>query len=244
MKFKPKIIRGFSSAVYLYARYLRENHIEGIKPKAVITTAEVLFEHQRKLIEEVFNCNVYDGYGSRETSLSAQQCEAKDGYHISDENSIVEFLKDGEAVSPGESGEIIITDLHNQVMPWIRYAIEDLGTPMDEECSCGRKLSMMKSIEGRMNDIIVTPDGRRIRMPAYLFGNMEGIREIQFRQHAKNQLSVDIVKSGEFSDIEVERFLGQMKQHLGNDIGIELRFVDEIQKSSSGKKRFIISDIK
>ncbi len=243
--FKPKVLRGFTSAVYLFAKYVSEHRIKGIQPKSVITTAENLYDFQRKKIEETFGCPVYDGYGSRETSLSAQQCEAKDGYHISEENSIVEFLKDGEPVSPGESGDIVITDLHNQVMPWIRYSIEDVGRPAGEKCSCGRTLSMIKSIEGRIHDIIVTPDGRRVpgEFFPHLFKDVTGIKEYQIYQGSKDGLSVFIVRDSAFSEKEASYLLRHMREYLGSQIAIEMKYVDEIAKSPSGKRRFTISAV-
>jgi len=219
--------------------------IKGISPQSIITTGENLFDYQRKLIEETFECEVYDGYGSRETSLSCAECEERNGYHISDENSIVEFLKDGEPVSAGESGEIIITDLHNLVMPWLRYRIEDIGTYQNEKCNCGRNLSIMSSIDGRIHDIIITPDGRRIpgEFFPHLFKDVSGIEEYLIHQKIKDKLSVIIVKNERFNQPELDYLIKYMKEYLGEDIEMNIVFTDKIEKPESGKRRFTISEV-
>ena len=245
IQFKPKILRGFTSALYLFSKYVSENQIKGIEPKAIITTAENLFDFQRKAMEETFGCPVYDGYGSRETSLVAHECQAREGYHISEENSIVEFLKDGEPVSSGESGEIVITDLHNLVMPWLRYSIGDMGTPKDEACCCGRTLALMNSIEGRIHDIIVTRTGQRLpgEFFPHLFKDVNGIREYRIIQHNIGSLDIEIVRTVEFSDTDLQYLLKHMRTYLGDGIEINVHYPEVINWPESGKRRFTVSEV-
>ncbi len=243
--FKPKIIRSFSGAMYVFAKFVSEHDIKGIEPESIITTAENLFDFQRKKIEDTFGCSVYDGYGSRETSLIAHECEHHRGYHISDENSIVEFLKNDKPVTFGESGEIIITDLHNLVMPWLRYSIGDMGTPKDEKCSCGRALSMMTSIDGRVHDFIVTPSGQRLpgEFFPHLFKDVNGIREYRIVQKKIEELEVEIVRTSDFTDSDFQYLLTHFHEYLGDDIDIEVKFPNSIDWPESGKRRFTISEV-
>jgi phenylacetate-CoA ligase len=245
IEFKPKIMRGFTSALYIFSKYVSENQIKGIEPKAIITTAENLFDFQRKKIEETFNCPVYDGYGSRETSLVAHECASREGYHISEENSIVEFLRNDEPVSAGESGEIVITDLHNQVMPWLRYSIGDMGTSKDEMCSCGRTLSLMDSIDGRIHDTIVTQSGRRLpgEFFPHLFKDVNGIKEYRIIQRKIESLDVEIVKTNNFTDNDLQYLLKHMKTYLGDEIEINVRYPKVINWPESGKRRFTVSEV-
>jgi len=245
-KFKPKVLRGYASALHTFSNFVQNNNIQGIKPLAIVTTAENLFDFQRRNIEETFNCKIFDAYGSRETSLIAHECEARDGYHISDENSIVEFLdKNNEPVAPGESGRIVITDLHNMVMPWIRYEIGDMGTPTDEKCSCGRTLSMMKSIDGRVHDMFITPDGRRIpgEFFPHLFKDVDGITEYRLTQKSREKIVVEIVKSKKFKDADVQYLLKHMKEYLGEKVEFEFVYLDRIEWPESGKRRFTVSEV-
>ena len=161
-KFKPKQLNTYASVIFLFSEYLKKEGINSIKPNAILTTADMLYNHQRKTIEDIFDCNVFDYYSGRDTTLMAAECSEHFGYHLSIENAVVEFIKENEHVSPGETGKIIITDLCNYAMPFIRYEIGDLGTPSDERCSCGRNLPIMKSLKGRIFDFITTPDGKYI----------------------------------------------------------------------------------
>jgi len=134
---------------------MQKNGIDNIKPKAILTTADMLYDYKRKTIEHIFDCDVFDNYSGRDTTLQAAECSEHFGYHLSIENAVVEFVKENEDVYPGETGKIIITDLCNYAMPFIRYEIGDLGVPSDENCPCGRKLPIMKSVKGRILDTII-----------------------------------------------------------------------------------------
>lgn len=245
-RFKPRVIRASPTSGFLFARYVAEHDIRSIEPKSIITASENLFPHQRKLIEETFRCPVYDWYGSRETSLVAHECEERCGYHISDENSIVEFIKDGEPVSPGESGEIVITDLNNYVMPWIRYRIEDMGTPTEERCNCGRHLSMMSKIDGRTTDYFLTRSGRRLPGPllTLIFKDVENVRQFQLVQRRMDSIVVKVVRENAFTERDAKTLIDIVKRYVGDDVDVSIEYMERIDPAKSGKRRFIISEVK
>jgi phenylacetate-CoA ligase len=245
-KFQPKIIRGYSQAIYLLAKYIEKNNIEGIRPDAVLTTAETLFSHQRKIIEQQFGCRVFDGYGGGEAPSAAYECEEHHGYHISSENFIIEIIKNGEAVSPGESGKIVITNLNNTIMPFLRYEMGDVGAFSDETCTCGRGLPLLKTIEGRMNDIIVTPEGKFVHSYLFsaIFKDYTSIHQFQVIQNETDSISIRVVKNDQFTDTDFNHIISSIQQVLGNRMKIHIEFVDEIPVlSGSGKRRFVISTV-
>ncbi len=244
-EYKPKVVRAYASSIYTFAKYAKENNIDDLHIKTVITTAEKLFDIHRETIEATFGCTVYDGYGNRETAFGAHQCEEVDGYHIYEENSIVEFVKDGEVVSEGESGDILITDLRNTAMPWLRYQIGDLAEPMDDACPCGRTLSLIKSIEGRVHDVIVTPDGKRVpgEFFPHLFKDVGGIREYRIFQKERSRLLVEIVRTPAFTEGGLQYLIKHMKEYLGSQIEIKIDFPDHIDWPESGKRMYTISEV-
>ena len=242
-RFKPQTIIAYASAANLFAWYLHDRGIDNVKTRVAITQAEKLFPEQRQLIEEVLNCEVFDFYGSREVSTIAAECPQHGGYHISAENIVLEFIKDNEPVSPGETGKILVTDLHNYAMPFIRYENGDLGVPSGERCSCGRGLPLIHSIEGRATDVLVIGN-KFISSPSLtlLFKNLP-VKQYQLVQEAENEIIIKIVKTAEFIDKDAEQLLKMIRTYVGSDVELNLQSVSVIPPAVSGKHRFIISKV-
>ncbi|RLI78387.1 hypothetical protein DRP05_07380 [Archaeoglobales archaeon] len=241
---KGKIIRGFASSMYLISRLIKGRGIGEVpEPTAIMTTGDTLFPHYRETIESVFNCELFDGYGGESTPI-AFECEEHSGYHLCDESVIVEFLKNGEEASPGELGSIVFTNLDNFAMPFIRYKVNDVGVK-GEDCSCGRGLSLMKSVEGRNTDIVVTPSGRFIVVQffANLFKYLEGVNQFQVIQDEIDKLEVRIVINERFRDSDEEYIFSKLKDQVGEDMDLIIKFVKSIPPTKSGKRRFVISNV-
>lgn len=241
LKFKPKIVKGYASAVDLFARFLKHEKIE-LNPEAVITTCEKLFDHQRKRIENVFGCDVFDSYGSREVEEIATECKEHVGYHIASENVVIEFTKNGEHVAPGETGSILVTNLCNYAMPFIRYEIGDLGKPSNEICPCGRGLPLLNSVEGRIVDVIVTPEKFVSPVNLSLIFKDPSVRQFQIIQKRDKKIVVKIIKGTGYTSKDTKYIIDMLRRYLGN-IEIALEFVDSIPQTESGKTRLVISEI-
>jgi len=250
-RFKPRIIRGYASSVFMVAEHLKENHIVDVRPTAVITAAETLHASMRKTIEDAFECPVFDYYGTREIGAIAAECQEHKGYHISAENVVVEFERDGEPVAPGEKGTMLMTDLRNFGMPLIRYKIGDVGVPSEEPCCCGRGLPMMSSIEGRVSDFMAFYDKESGRVkpvgpiyPVIMSAVMHlPIENCQVIQNALNKLVVAIVKGNGYSQRHTEFLVEYIKRYLGSEIEIEIEFVNYIPPLKSGKRSNFISKL-
>lgn len=242
--FKPKVINAYASAIYLMAQYMKKGRIEDIRPKAILTSCEMLFDYQREVIERVFGCEVFDYYSGRDTTLQAGECPEHSGYHLAIENAVIEFVKDNEHVALGEFGKIIITDLSNYAMPFIRYEIGDLGVPSDEMCSCGRGLPLMEKVAGRVTDIITTKEGKHIHGEffTHLFYDTKGIKQFQFIQKTKDYAILRIVKGEKYSQKELDTIIEKIYEQCG-DMKIDVEFVESIPLTISGKYRFTISEV-
>jgi len=245
-KFRPKMIRGFASTLYLFANFLERNDINYVTPNSVLSTAEYIPDYQKKYISEQFNCEVFDNYSSREFSIG-QDCKEHMGFHISVENVVLECIKnDGEPVV-SEPGRFIVTDLANYAMPLIRYENGDMGTLTDEMCTCGRGLPLIKSLSGRTSELIITPDDRMLTgafFPHLFKDVLDGIKEYQIIQEKKDKLKLKLIKTENYSEKHLKYVLGNIKKYTGEDMEIDVEFVDEIPLARSGKRRAIISKIK
>jgi len=190
-RFKPKVINTYASVIFTFSEYIKKMGIDTIKPAAILTTSDMLYDYKRKSIERAFNCEVFDYYSGRDTTLQAAECSEHFGYHLSIENAVVEFMKENEHVAPGETGNLIITDLCSYAMPFIRYEIGDLGTPSDEKCPCGRNLPIMKSLNGRTYDYILTSDRRLLSGLFFhhilVHYEIQGIKEFQIVQKTEDK---------------------------------------------------------
>jgi phenylacetate-CoA ligase len=244
-RYRPKMIRGFTSSIYILAKFLKEEGVPDIDVKIVVTTGETMFEEYRKTIENVFGCDLYDGYGCRESSMVAHECLEKDGYHISSDNAILEFTKNGTHVESGEMGELLITEFNNYAMPFIRYMVEDVAVPTEERCNCGVNLPLLKNIKGRIGDFVHTAGGRIIPSEFFphLFKDVSGIGMYQIIQKTRDRIILKIVKNETYSQSDLEYVLKNIRLFVGTEMRIDVEFVNKIPLESSGKRRIVISDV-
>ena len=246
-RFKPKIINTYASVIFTFSEYIKKMGIDTIKPTAILTTSDMLYDYKRKTIEQAFNCEVFDYYSGRDTTLQAAECQEHFGYHLSIENAVVEFMKENEHVALGETGNLIITDLCNYAMPFIRYEIGDLGTPSDERCPCGRNLPIMKSLQGRTYDYILTSDGRLLAGIFFhhilVHNEIQGIKEFQIVQKTKDKIIVFIVKNEKENTEDINRFISLIKNNVGEKVEVELKYVSSIKRTPTGKLMHVISNI-
>ena len=243
--YKPKFLRGYPSAIYTFANYLKETGKNTIRTRAVFTTAEMLLPQQREIIEGQFRCKVFDQYGCYDGGPQAMECSEHCGFHISAERVIIEFVdKDRKPVPPGESGGIITTDLYNYTMPFIRYAVGDRGTLSKEQCPCGRGLPLIKFLEGRVTDIIVLGNGVTLSGPALtlVFKDCH-IKQYQVIQEAEDKLLIKVVKGEGYTEQDTSHFMNIIRAHGGKGVDIETQFVTEIAPTKTGKWKFIISKV-
>ena len=144
-----------------------------------------------------------------------------------------------------EKSNLIITDLDNYAMPFIRYEIGDIGSLINEKCECGRGLPLM-NVEGRTFDVILGVNGNRLGGTFWtilLRTYVKGIEQFQVIQTARDELTVKLVKNEYFRQDSTFILEKKIKEYCGNDMIINFKIVDEIEKPSSGKFRFIISNI-
>jgi phenylacetate-CoA ligase len=250
IKFKPKIIRGYSMPVYMTAKYMVEKGIDIVRPKAVITSAETLVTSMRKTIEEAFECPVFDFYGSREVASIASECQEHTGYHISAENVVVEFIRDGEEVSPGEDGIILLSGLKNYGMPLIRYELGDVGEPSNEICNCGRGLPLMKAIKGYESQFLSALDkksGKTVPVSSHIdyFIDLLESPPASYRiiQERLNHVIIKIAGGEHCSNKDVDLLIRELRNCLGKDVEIEVQFVDILPPLPSGKRSPVISKV-
>jgi phenylacetate-CoA ligase len=243
----PVLIDGYAEAFDFLAQYLNAHPNLAVRPKAIMSSAQTLPARSRQLIESAFGCRVFDKYGSREFSGIAYECNAHNGHHIVSEGYIVEILVDGRPAKPGEIGEVVITDLNNYAMPFLRYRIGDLAEAMEQEpCACGRESPKIGAIQGRVQSIIQGSDGRYV--PGTFFAHClkefdYALKQFQIVQNEKDAIVLRIVKGGRYSDSVLDEIRDIIKAHLGQDLRIDVEFVEQIEMVVTGKRLASVSHL-
>jgi len=247
--FRPKIVEGYPSYLHLLALHLKRVG-RTLPVHAIFPYSEPLYHDQRRLIEERFQCKVFDWYGLAERVASAAQCERTDGYHVSAEKTIVEIVESsGEQAAPGDQGEIVGTNLDEYGMPLIRYRTGDMSSYRAESCPCGRGLPLIEQVQERQEDFIITPDGRLIWGTADFLSIMStGMRlgrveKTQVIQEAMDRVVIKVVPTELYSQVDHDRIIGGFSAILGLEVNISIELVDEIPRTASGKHRFVISRV-
>jgi phenylacetate-CoA ligase len=248
-RLRPALIDGYAESFNYLADYVREHGLPGVRPRGIISSAQVLPEESRRAIEEAFATRVFDKYGAREFSGIAYECEAHDGHHVVAESYVVEVLKDGRPARPGDLGEVVVTDLNNFCMPLIRYRIGDLAVAMDPAapCPCGRGLPRLGRIEGRVQSLIVGAEGRVIpgTFFAHLFKDYDyAVRQYQIVQDEPAALTLKVVKAARFDEAVFAEALRELRHYLGEGTRIEVEFVEHIPMVRTGKRQATLSKVK
>ena len=245
--FRPSILYGYPNAMTEFARFIQREGLARVPVARTFCTAEKLDEEQRAVLHEVFGGEVFNLYCSREHGCVAFECSRHRGFHVDAGNAIVEILHDGHPVEPGESGELVITDLLNYGMPLIRHATGDMATAATAPCDCGCPFPVFSSLDGRTTDTLYRPDGSIVAgvMLVDLFMDQPAIAQAQFVQDDPASLEVNLVRgSGGFEDVR-HAVIDEIRSVMGPDIAIRLRFVDEIPRNPrSGKYQEVICRIR
>ena len=234
---------GYPSALYLLADFaLAEGFHMDNHPKAVYTSSETLLGWQRDAIEKAFQTRVDDSYGTAEQSALATQCSSGN-YHFVPEYGIVELLpveEDEEYVK----AEIVATSFLNYVHPMIRYRQNDyVLIPKSQECPCEQGGTVIKQIDGRIEDIIVTPEGNMIGRLDHIFKDLTNIKESQVVQCAIDAVTVKVVRREVYDKKDEEALVYELRSRLGPRIRIDIEYVDNIPRSASGKFRAVLSQL-
>lgn len=245
---RPVLVDGYAESLNFLATYVREGGVPGFSPRAIVSSAQTLPSNVRDVIEDAFSTRVYDKYGSREFSGIAYTCEASRDHHVMDESYIVELLVDGRPAKPGETGEVVITDLNNFSVPLIRYRIGDLAVAVDSAapCACGRSHSRIGAIEGRTQAIIHCADGRWLpgAFFSHFFKEYEfAVRHFQVHQSEAGSFTVRYVRGRQFTDKALREIIDRLQGYTGTGTQIEALEVGEIPLLRTGKRSPVVSEV-
>ena len=211
--------------------------------KAIITTSEKVTPEMRQVMEKAYHCRVYEEYSTVENCLFASECEAG-RLHLSPDIGLVEILRpDGTACLQSEIGEVVATCLFKNYQILIRYRLGDLAAWDSEPCPCGRAMPVIKEVVGRIEDVIIGPDGRQMVRFHGIFVNQTHVLEGQIIQETLDQIHVRIVPTEGFGLTDEQEIIHRVQQRLGGGVTVTVETVPKIERTNAGKFKAVISKI-
>ena len=248
-KLKPKYFLAYPSAITILANYMKKNNIENFPSvKFIACHAETLYEWQRNLLEETFNCRIHENYGLREQTAMGGTCECSNYFHMFPEYGIIELIdKDGKTVTKeDEIGEIVGTGFHTYIFPFIRYKTGDLGVYTTKKCKCGRNYPLLKRIEGRVQDFVISKTKQLTpftRIHHLIAESSQNVKESQFYQDTDGEIVLNIVKTENYTDADSKAIQKNFQKTLGSGLHLTIQFVDHIPRTKRGKYQFLIQKL-
>lgn len=243
-RFKPTTVMGYPSALYTLAQYALAYNDMPAPAKGVFTTSETVTPSIRQAVEKAWSCRIYDRYGAVEGCMFASQCEFGQ-YHVSPEVGIVEIVDaHGNPAPPGVPGEVLCTGLQNMLQPLIRYRIGDVAAwSVHQTCPCGREMPILEGIDGRIEDMCETPDGRQILRFDTIFKGVENLKQAQVVQESRTMFVINVVPADGFGDRDIGKIRENMTLHVG-EVEVRIAAVPEIPRTASGKFRAVICKLR
>lgn len=236
---RPFWLHGYPSLLSLLAAFIIESGISlNYSVRWITVGAENLLPQQARLIEHAFGVRPIQHYGMAEAVANISECELGK-LHVDEDFAAVEFLPNPDGVSC----RLVGTNLTNSATPFIRYDIQDVVTLGDEECSCGRPGRIVASIDGRSEDYVILKDGTRLGRLDHVFKDLTNIREAQIYQEKPGQAIVKIVRAANYSESDERLLREELGKRWGQLCDVAIEYVKELPRSTSGKLRFVISDL-
>lgn len=237
-------LTGYAVSYYLLAKFILQQGLPVPPLQAVITTSEKVMPQMRQIMEAAYGCPVYQEYSTVENVLFAQEC-AYGRLHLSPDVAIVEFLRpDGSPCQPGEVGEVVATSLMRQYQPFIRFRLGDVAAWSVEPCPCGRAMPILKEVVGRIEDVVIGPDGRQMVRFHGIFIDQPHVQEGQIIQETMTTIRVKVVPTEQFGSVDVQDIIQRIQQRLGSGVEVIVEPVDQIPRTAAGKFQAVISHLR
>jgi phenylacetate-CoA ligase len=236
-------LTGYAVSYFLLAQAILAQKIAVPKLKAVITTSEKLTAEMRDVIQNAFGCRAFEEYGTVENVVFASECR-EGRMHVSPDVAVLEILRpDGSACAPHETGEVVATSLTRFTQPLIRYRVGDLASWDDRPCSCGLELPVLAEISGRIEDVVIGPDGRAMVRFHGIFVDQPNVHEGQIVQRSLNHLVARVVTTASFGDSDEREIRERIIQRIGAGVDVTIEVVPEIPRTRGGKFKAVVSEM-
>lgn len=243
--FQPYVLESYASILLMLANFVESNsELPKIRPGFIVSFGEILTPAAREQLRTVFRCDVYDRYGIEEMSVVACECRLHNGQHVHSESIIAEVVdKSGKQLPDGEYGRIVLTDLTNTNMPFLRYETGDYGRMTWEPCSCGLKTPRVW-FEGRHAAFIVIKGKtiHHLEFDAALDTFMHVIRQYQIAKVSDSGIEIRITIGDRYIPDDEGRILSAIRSLVGEGVQLTVKIMDEIPVTPRGKCKILVDE--
>lgn len=246
---KVKFIRGYVTAIDTVTMYAVEHKLSLDSHPLFISGGEMLTESLKNRIVNILNCSVVSQYANEENGVFGQSeingCPTT--MNLNRANCYIEILKldSDERAQKGELGRIVVTDLTNYAMPLIRYDLGDLAK-IGDVTESGIMLSL-ESLAGRKTDMILKTNGMYVDFFNSISGEIAHsplFKQWQFIQNGEKEYLLNLCLQDKSLESKKEHYIKLVKDVVGEDAVVEVKFLDEIPVLNSGKRKLIINNWK
>ena len=244
-KEEPFSLLGYASALESVGKYMKETGGKCTKGscRAIIAISEALESETKTLLESQFGACAVSRYSNIENGIIAQQSTSGTSHFLVNWASYwVEILdlENDVPVADGTLGRIVVTDLHNKGMPFVRYDTGDTGSMLVDDYTGQR---VMTKIEGRRMDAVYDTRGRPIS-PFTINNQMcryPEVAQYQFIQEDEKSYKFKINTQSGLLFLKEAQLIAEYKAYLGQDAKISIEYVSGIPLLKSGKRKKVVN---
>lgn len=242
---KIKVILGYASSMETLVNYLEKkgDSKNMFNIKVIFTVSDNLTDSAKGKLEKMFGCPVINRYSNEELGVLAYSPAYSNIFSLNTASYHFELLNlnNNEHAKVGEVGRLVVTDLYNRSMPFIRYDTGDLAISNDEDRD---NITHLSSFQGRVADIIKDTQNNIITAPIVnnYIAEFYEIKKYQLIQYNEKSYLLKVICDG-FTKDSVE-YIKACNKFLGNDADIEIEYVDHIPAEKTGKYKTVVNKCK
>jgi phenylacetate-CoA ligase len=241
-RIQPTVLRIAPSKLRAILHVVDYRLSETVRPRILITCSEVLDDSLKARVLTDLDVEFFNFYTTTEFAELASDCPAHEGLHVNADQLIVECLDDnGQPAKPGKPGVVVVTSLYGFVMPFIRYCLGDICTPIEGRCSCGSSFPLISAPVGRQDDVLRLPSGK-ILSPmnlAVIVMKIDGIDQFRYTQESLNHIVLRLVLWKHPGQETLDHVREQILDYLGEPVSLDLQIVHRLPEDKGKFRRFI-----
>ena len=245
-QYRTKALFAYPSSLHIFCDLLKETDKTGeISFDIILIASENIYDWLLEKTREIFpKAKIFAWYGQTEMTVLAGWCEHSKKYHVCPFYGYTEFINpDDVEAETGQESEIVGTDFHNRITPFIRYRTGDFAVKGKRGCpDCGRQYRLMERIIGRSHEAVVTKKGDYVAMAYFtgIHGDLfDNVRQFRFYQDTPGVVVFRMVPKAAFRERDELHIRQELQRRLGNDIDLKIELTDDIPRSSGGKYNYL-----